>query len=242
MTFSSGAAERAEATAQVFVDDLETPSLSEHDAHHLLRVRRVRDGELVIAADGTGAWRCCTLDGGRLVATGSVELEPPASPLLTVAFAPVKGDRSEWAVAKLTEVGCDQIVALATDRAAVRWSGPAAERSLERWARIAAEAACQSRRVRLPLIGGPVGIESFVGDPSVALAVPGGPPLAPGIDTVLIGPEGGWSPAERDLGFVSVGLGAHVLRTETAALAAGVLTGAIRAGTVAHVERNGSQQ
>ena len=240
MTFTAGAERRHGAAAQVFVDDLTAPQLDDLDAHHLLRVRRLRDGEVVIAADGTGAWRSCRLVSDALSPDGPVEVEPVEEASLCVAFAPVKGDRSEWAVAKLTELGCDRIVALATERAAVRWRGPAAGRALERWARIAREAACQSRRVRLPLVEGPLEVARFLDDPSAAMAVPGAAPLSPSSTTVLIGPEGGWSEAELALGIPAVGLAQNVLRTETAAVAAAVLTGAIRAGTVAHVERNGS--
>jgi 16S rRNA (uracil1498-N3)-methyltransferase len=228
--------------AQVFVDDLSALQLAEHDAHHLLKVRRLRDGEVVIAADGTGAWRRCVLEGRELVVDGPVEHEAAAVSLITVAFAPVKGDRSEWAVAKLTELGCDRIVALGTERSAVRWSAASASRALERWRRIAGEAACQCRRVTLPEIVGPTAPAEVLGVASVAMAVPGGPPLREGTTTILVGPEGGWSEAELALGIEPVGLGANVLRTETAAVAAGVLAGAIRAGTVAHVETDGAHR
>jgi 16S rRNA (uracil1498-N3)-methyltransferase len=240
LTFTSGAERRHAAVAQVFVDDLAAPQLDEADAHHLLRVRRLSDGELVVAADGTGAWRSCRIEGGALALDGQIEVEVEQGPSLCVAFAPVKGDRSEWAVAKLTELGCDRIVALATERAAVRWGAGAAERALERWARVAREAACQSRRVRLPVLEGPVEPAAFAQEPSVAMAVPGGAALSGATATVLIGPEGGWSEPELALGIVPVGLAPNVLRTETAAVAAAVLMGAIRAGTVAQVERNGT--
>lgn len=241
MTFTPGATIRSEAAAQVFVDDLDHVVLEKADLHHLMTVRRLRAGEAVIAADGTGSWRRCAVDDNRnVVADGEIEFEPEPAQSLTVAFAPVKGDRSEWAVAKLTELGADRIVALATERGAVRWGSAAAGRALERWERVAKEACCQARRVRLPVIAGPSDVASFLNEHGVGIAVPGGPALGAGTSTLLIGPEGGWSEAELALRFEPVGLAGNVLRTETAAISAGVLLEAIRAGTVALVENNDS--
>ena len=235
MTVEEGVATRAAAAAQVFVEDLELCEPSEADSHHLFRVRRLRDGEAVVASDGVGAWRLCRASAGGLAPDGELVVEPRAEPLLCVAFAPVKGDRSEWAVAKLTELGCDRIVALSTERAAVRWSRSSALRALDRWRRVVREAAVQSRRVWLPEVDGPLPVSHFAGDASVAMGLPGGPALAAECSTILIGPEGGWSDAERSLEIPSAGLGPNVLRTETAALAAGVLAAGIRQGTVAAV-------
>lgn len=87
---------------------------------------------------------------------------------------------------------------------------------------------------------GVVGPAGVVGSPSgaggVALAVPGGAPLSLATPTVLVGPEGGWSAEELDAVATHVGLGPHVLRAETAALAAGVLLAALRGGFVAGAE------
>lgn len=67
----------------------------------------------------------------------------------------------------------------------------------------------------------------------VAIAVPGGAPLSLATPTVLVGPEGGWSDEELAAVPAKVGLGPHVLRAETAAMAAGVLLAAMRAGLAA---------
>jgi len=72
----------------------------------------------------------------------------------------------------------------------------------------------------------------------VAFAAQGGAPAPAGLRTLLVGPEGGWSDAERRLEATSVGLGELVLRTETAAVAAGALLAALAAGTVAPMERS----
>lgn len=232
MSFDQGAAERAAAAAQVIVEDLASLELTKDDAHHLFRVRRLRSGERVIATDGRGSWRSCLIDDDALVGKGDIVTEPAPENEVCVGFAPVKGDRSEWAVAKLTELGCDRIVALKTDRAAIRWNDNSAAKALERWERIAREACCQSRRVWMPRLEGPRSVADFVGREGVALAVPGSGPVHSSIRTILVGPEGGWSPEEMGLGFEEIGLAETVLRTETAALSAGVLFAGLREGTV----------
>ena len=59
--------------AHVFVPDIAAPVLSDADAHHLLRVLRLREGERLTASDGAGAWRECVVTGGALRADGDVE-------------------------------------------------------------------------------------------------------------------------------------------------------------------------
>lgn len=220
-----------------FVDDVTAPALGQADERHLLGVRRLHEGESVIAADGRGAWRHCVIERGGLTPVSEVVLEPPTVPEVAVAFAPIKGDRSEWAVAKLTELGVDRIIALSTMRAAVRWDDHAALKALARWERVAREAAAQARRPRLPSIESCSSLEGLSSVPGTVLAVPGAQPMTAEHTLVCIGPEGGWSDEERALDLDTVGLGEQVLRTETAALCAGVFLTALRGGTVATVDQ-----
>ena len=206
-----------------------------------------------MATDGRGRWtRCRYRGGGTLEVDGPVELDAAPFPALTVAFAPVKAERPEWVVQKLTELGVDRIVVLSTTRSVVRWDSGRARAVLDRLRRVATAAAAQARRVWLPEVAGVVDLENLedLEDPEdpetvsgvpgragsdrsgIALAEPGGPPPAPELTTIAVGPEGGWSPEELSSGLPTVGLSAHVLRAETAAIAAGVLLGALRAGTV----------
>lgn len=225
-------------SAHVFVADLDAPELDADDRHHLGRVLRLRPGEAVSASDGRGAWRPCTWTGdgadGGLEVAGSVERVAAPAPAITVAFAPVKGDRPEWVVQKLTEVGVDRIVVLATARSVVRWEGERAAKQVGRLARVAREAAMQSRRVWLPSVEGVVPFAEAAGwtGDVVALAEPGGAPPSLDRPVVLVGPEGGWSPDELAADVARVDLGPTVLRAETAAVAAGVLLSALRAGLV----------
>lgn len=216
-----------EAKAHAFVADLHAPVLEEDDRHHLERVLRLHPGELVTVADGRGSWRPCRF-GDDLVPVGPVVSEPPANPSITVAFAVVKGDRPEWTVQKLTELGVDRLVPMRSARSVVRWDGERGERHLGRLRRVAREAAMQSRRSRLPEVETLTTFAEVAGRPGALLAEPGGRPLAVGDALVVIGPEGGWTPEELGAGLPTVGLGPTILRAETAAVAAGVLLTSLR--------------
>ena len=223
------------AAAHAFVADLAQPELADGDRRHLERVLRLRPGQPVTVSDGDGGWRSCRWRaGGDLEPAGPVEHEPRPVPPVTVGFALTKGDRPEWVVQKLTEVGVDVIVAFRAIRTVVRWDEAKAADHVGRWRRVAREAAMQSRRVRLPQVAEVASFADLVRALGSAgsLAVPGG--AAPSLDrpALLVGPEGGWDPAERAAGLPEVGLGPTVLRAETAAVAAGVLLCGLRSGTV----------
>jgi 16S rRNA (uracil1498-N3)-methyltransferase len=234
----------------VFVADLSAPVVDPDDRHHLVRVLRLRPGELVVASDGRGRWCPCRFRGHLgptgerdelLEVDGPVVSDPALTPALVIAFTPAKGSRPEWVVQKLTELGVDRIVPLLTVRSVVRWEGERAVRSVERLRKVAREAAAQSRRVWLPEVAsvhtlpalaaaagaGPTGPGG-----AISLAQLGGARPTAASTVVAVGPEGGWAPMETDLGFATVGLGPYVLRAETAAVAAGAILGALRAGTV----------
>lgn len=236
------AASSPRAASQVFVSDPSAPELTEDDRHHLVRVLRLSPGELVVASDGHGSSVLCrfTGDGALLEPTGPVAHQPRPTPAITVGFAPPKGDRPEWVVQKLTELGVDRIVPLATDRSVVRWTGVRADRALERLRRVAREAAAQSRRSWLPVVAPPLTLAAFEREVSaaggrLALADRDGGPPSLDHPALAVGPEGGWSDAERSLGLDEVALADAVLRAETAAVAAGTLLAGLRASLVAGV-------
>jgi 16S rRNA (uracil1498-N3)-methyltransferase len=216
--------------AHVFVESLDAPTLSDEDEHHLRRVLRLRPGEAVSASDGAGRWRPCRVADGGLIPDGDVVDTAAASPPITVGFALAKGDRPEWIVQKLTEVGVDRILILRAARSIVRWDDAKAAQNLSRLAKVAREAAMQSRRTRLPELSGPVALDVLGADRSLAcaLAEPGGEPLTLASPCVLVGPEGGWTESERSLVARSVSLGPTILRVETAAIVAGARLVAIR--------------
>jgi 16S rRNA (uracil1498-N3)-methyltransferase len=222
------------AAAHVFVADLAQPELADDDRHHLERVLRLRAGEAVTASDGCGGWRLCRYEGaGRVSPVGEPSASPRPSPAVGVAFALVKGDRPEWAVQKLAEAGVDHIMPITTERCVVQWAGEKGVRHVARLRALAVAAARQSRQVWLPSVHEVQPLAVVVGAAGpVALAQMGGSPLSLAVPTILVGPEGGWAPAELDLALARVSLGPTVLRAETAAVAAGVLLCALRAGIV----------
>ncbi|MEN9646827.1 MAG: putative ribosomal small subunit methyltransferase [Actinomycetota bacterium] len=209
--------------AHVFVESLDAPELSPDDAHHLFRVLRVRDGEVVTVSDGVGGWRAMRAAGGALVPDGPVEREPAPAPC-TIAAAIPKGDRAEWMVQKLTEIGVSEIVLLHCARSVVRWEGERGAKQLARLQRVAREAAVQSRRVWLPVVRGPVTFAEAAALPGAMLAEPDGARGVAG-STVIIGPEGGFSAEELAAPLPRRRLVDTVLRVETAAIvaASGVL-------------------
>lgn len=223
------------AKAHVFVTDLGAPVLDRDDAHHLGRVLRLRDGETVTASDGAGRWRLCEWQGGQLVASGDIALDPRPAPEVTVAITPLKGDRTDWTVEKLVEIGVARIVVLAPlVRSVVRRDAGKDSAALARWQRLARAAAMQSRRTHLPDVTGPLALGEVAGLAGAGIAEPGGGTRPEDVRVLLIGPEGGFDPAEiaaaRAAGARTVDLGPGILRAETAAL-----VGAAR--MVAHTTR-----
>lgn len=217
----------------VLVADPARPELSEDAVHHLTRVLRLRPGAAIVAADGAGSWAPAVLgDAGAAEATGPVRSAPAPTPALTVAFALVKGDRPELVVQKLTELGVDRIVPFRADRSVVRWDDARAGRAVARLRAVAAGATAQCHRPWRPEVTDVVDLSTLVAA-GAALADRAGGPLSLRYRVVAVGPEGGWSDAERAGGAPTVRLGEHVLRAETAAVTAGALLTGLRAGSIA---------
>ena len=244
--------ELRQAAAFVYVDSLDALELGDDELHHLASVLRLRAGERVIACDGSGAYVSCAFVGtgpssrGRaralpatadvLVATGVVRRAHAVTTPRCVAFSMPKGERAEWTIQKLTEIGIDVIAPVMSARSVVRVDGEDADKRASRYLRIAREAGAQSRRLFLPEIRVPVTLEDFInGAPGTdtALAEPGGGAITAALSTVIVGPEGGFSKEELALVARHVDLGRTVLRAETAAIVAGTLLIASRDGLLA---------
>jgi 16S rRNA (uracil1498-N3)-methyltransferase len=229
------------AAAHVFVGRLDDRcEISGDDGHHLQRVRRLGPGEIVTAADGTGAWRTYEIaaaSDGRLTldACDDVRVETRSAVGVALAVALTKTGL-EPVVSAATELGVQSVTPLRTARAVVRWDARRAERSVERLRTVARKASMQSRRATVPSIGGvtDLGALATALDPSslVVAARDGGsarelPVPAPerggeaGAWTVVVGPEGGLAPEELDaLPGARLRLGRNVLRAVTAPVAA----------------------
>jgi 16S rRNA (uracil1498-N3)-methyltransferase len=218
----------------VFVDDLDTPTLSADDHHHLGRVLRVREGAPITISDGRGRWRSARF-GESPEPVSTVYVVDAPSPRLTVAFALVKGGRPELVVQKLTELGVDVIIPFVAERSVVRWESGRDARHHERLERVAREAAMQCRRVMRPSIGEVARFDDVIALPGGAAAERHGVPPSLEHPTLLVGPEGGWSDLERERLSVAIGLGDLVLRAETAAIAGAALLTALRSELVAPI-------
>jgi 16S rRNA (uracil1498-N3)-methyltransferase len=217
-----------------FVESLAAPELSAEDLHHFSKVLRLRDGEPMVVCDGAGQWSTAMFAAGAgriLDCTGPLVTAAKPERPVGVGFALVKGDRPELICQKLTELGVDRITPMTTQHCVVSWKGKEA-RQHERLVRVARSAAMQCRRTRLPVIdevrpfGAVIELFSVAGNGAVVRGDRDGESLSERRDSVaavLIGPEGGWSVEERSLLPESVRLAQHMLRVETAAIAAGTI-------------------
>lgn len=236
------------ASAHLFVataaDLTDIVEVGGEDGHHLARVLRLRAGEAVTAADGFGVWRPYRIAdvtgtaGVHLQATGAVEREPVPSRHLAVAFALTKGDKPDLVVQKLTELGVDRIVPVLGERSVSRPGPDRAGPAVERWRRIAREAARQCRRATLPVVEDLGPLAALAGHPGLVVAERGGLPVEalgvpPGDEVlVVIGPEGGLADPEVEAlkPWARLDLGPLILRAETAALASAALLATRRFG------------
>ncbi len=218
------------ADPHVIVEDVDAPALSADSVHHLARVRRLRAGDGLTVTDGRGAWRRCTFTGdGAVAPAGDVVRVPAPAPELTVAFALTKSDKPDLVVQKLTELGIDRIVPFRAERSVVRWDEAKSARQHERLVAIARAAAEQAHRCWLPVVE-PVTDVADLAERGAIRLERGAPSISVQHVVVAVGPEGGWSDAERATLSEAAGLGPHVLRAETAAITAGALLGALRSG------------
>jgi 16S rRNA (uracil1498-N3)-methyltransferase len=231
------------AAAHVFASALpDQLAITGSDAHHLARVRRLQRSERVTVADGRGAWRAYDVtatDTNRLelAATGPVEHEPPLRPSLVVGFAITKGSKPEAAVRQLTELGVDRIRPSFSARSVPRWDERRAAQAAERLRRVAREAAAQCRRSVVPGVDDLAPLEHLRGAPGLLVADrEGAPEPPPGDWTLVVGPEGGLTAAElAALGDPPrLAVGRHVLRADTAVIAAAALLAARRVPADGH--------
>lgn len=165
------------------------------------------------------------------------ERPQPQHPTTILAQAVLKGDRMDWAIQKATELGAALIVPIISERVVARPRVERQDAQRERWQRIAFEAAQQAERWDVPDVHPATEfvpwLRSSCGDVKLILAERSDqgsfatvafPSGAENSIVLAVGPEGGWSIAERDAarqhGFASVSLGPRILRAETAAMAA----------------------
>ncbi len=209
-------------------------SLRGPDAKHLARVLRVKEGDTIVAFDGTGReWDARVETVGATSVTLALgaerknERESPLSILLGQGVG--KGDKLETVLRAGTELGVAELVPVLTERAVAHAEG---QDRVARWRKIAAEACKQCGRAKVPEVHPPEDLDAFLARASSREAKlvaweGGGVPLrslpkAASV-AVLVGPEGGLATHEveraKRAGFTPVSLGPRVLRTETAGVA-----------------------
>lgn len=212
----------------------DTALVEDEAHHHLFKVKRLQTGERLRVIDGEGHARWAEIVGidKRAARLALGEAAPNNEPALAVELfvAAAKPERLAWLVEKATEVGVVAIHFIACEREA-----RSVERSqLARLHRIAISAAEQSGRSAIPrlAVAGTVSEELARATQSgltVAVLDSAGAAAPPAIGEIgrcglFVGPEGGWSPAERDrfrdLPVAAWSLGPTVLRVETAAVVA----------------------
>lgn len=216
--------------------------LTADDSQHCVRVLRHREGDVINAVDGEGNRYECRIsnDNPRMVQADIISVEHGwhSHPYrLTMAVCPTKNnDRYEWFIEKATEVGVDRICPVIGDRSERRVY------KTERARKIVLSAAKQSLKALFPSVDEPVAVREFIAaqgegaryiaccfededHPRISLSEA----IAKSPDkdiTILIGPEGDFSPEELKAaiaaGYVPVHLGQSRLRTETAAVVAAV--------------------
>jgi 16S rRNA (uracil1498-N3)-methyltransferase len=210
--------------------------IGEH-ADHLVRVLRARVGQDFDIATGgvVRSGQISSVSDGRVEFELGEEISGPSQAEITLVLAIFKFDRIEWAIEKCTELGVARIVPVIARRTDAHLAAASAKR-VERWQRIARQAAEQSRRDVPPEIAAPIKL-------AVALDLAGAlrivlaeseeqtllrdvvkPQTAEDGIVLAVGPEGGWTEGElqsfRQSGWTSASLGNTILRAETAAIAA----------------------
>lgn len=205
-------------------------TLDGEEVRHLRDVLRLRTGDEVRVFDGAGREFACRIESIRkrdaeLAVINEVEPASPESALdLTLAAALLKGEKFELVVQKAVELGVNTLIPLQTVRCDVKPGN--AEKRLERWRKIALEAAKQSGRARLMKIGEIAELKSVLDPGCVLFSERDGKSFSEVGEgkkiTAIVGPEGGWDDSElkaaESSGCKIVTLGGRIMRAETAAI------------------------
>lgn len=221
--------------------------VTQDDAHHLMKVMRANVGDRFIASNGVNREvlaEITEIDKGMVTAEVVEELVMNNEPLVEVWVAQSlpKGDKMEAVIQKCTEIGATRFIPFVSQRTVVQYDGKKEAKRLERWQKIAKEAAEQAHRNRVPIVESPFAwkqLLQLVGDAEAALfcyekeeglqfrdaltdeAGLKEPRNAKRI-ILIVGPEGGFTEQEAEeaeaAGCKTVRLGKRILRTETAAM------------------------
>ncbi len=218
----------------------QTLLLPEEAANHLARVLRLREGDACVLFNGDGHDYHATLlsagkreVGVRIERAEALQNESPLPILLLQGIA--RGEKMDLILQKATELGVAQILPVNAERTEVKLDAARAEKRVAHWNNVVQSACGQSGRARIPAVHAPQSLAAASAalpadtlrltlDPQGQHRLSTLQPAPAGGIVIAIGPEGGWSPRDRDqlaaAGFQGLQLGPRVLRTETAGLAA----------------------
>lgn len=226
-------------------DRWESALLDPTESHHCSTVLRSAPGDRITVFDGTGREASATIlsvgSSGVSLKLGATSQTPPPPCRITLGQAVPKGKNMDLIVQKAVELGAARIAPILSDRTIVQLESDEAEKKRAKWRDVALEACKQCGQNHLPIVSAPVAPKTFFesGEPSEFLCIaslqPDARPLKsllssfretharlPRSATVLVGPEGDFTPAELSLakshGYLPVTLGPIILRTETAAI------------------------
>ncbi len=222
-------------------DDL--VDLPRDEAEHLTRVLRLGVGDTVAVFNGRGVEFLARVTSAarrdaRVQLLSRVDAAPESSTPLTLVQAVLKGDKMDDVVRDAVMLGVTAVQPIVTKRSEVTVAALLRGARVERWRRIALASVKQSRRAVLPDIRTPLTFDTWLDEPPPDLRLmfvePGCPdaePLArlrservPSAVALVIGPEGGWDPAEcaaaKDRGLRIVSLGGRTLRADAVPIAA----------------------
>ncbi|WP_068782113.1 RsmE family RNA methyltransferase [Paenibacillus sp. GM2] len=219
------------------------------DARHIGKVMRSKPGDEFIVSDGVSREalvKIISIEPGEVEAEIVSQLEPAGEPWLqvTIAQSLPKGDKMETVIQKCTEIGAAAFLPFISERTVVQYDMKKEEKRIQRWRKIAKEAAEQAHRSTIPAVMASVSWKELLAaladfdlvclcyEQEDGQGLRGAlRPFVAGLETgntyriaVVVGPEGGFSEAEVtaavEAGAASIGLGRRILRTETAAMAA----------------------
>ncbi|MBD9478471.1 16S rRNA (uracil(1498)-N(3))-methyltransferase [Pseudoxanthomonas sp. PXM02] len=214
-------------------------ALPDTAANHVARVLRMREGDGCVLFNGDGhdydARITAISKRGVLADIVGVRAIDNESPLhVTLLQGIARGEKMDLILQKATELGVAAVVPVMAERTEVKLDAERTEKRVAHWRSVIASACEQSGRARLPTLSAPAALVDAasavdtgamrltldpVGEVSLATVQ-----VTRGAVVVAIGPEGGWSPRDRDIlsaaGFTGLRLGPRILRTETAGLAA----------------------
>jgi 16S rRNA (uracil1498-N3)-methyltransferase len=212
-------------------------SLDDDAAHYVRSVLRLKQDQQIILFNGeggefSGRFSEVSRKSVRVAIDAFIDrdVESPLKVILGMGIS--RGDRMDWAVQKAVELGVNHLTPLTTERCVIKFNDDKKQQRHQHWQHIIQHAAEQSGRTRPPALGeiSPLsqwvnqqqGLKVFL-DPYAEHCLADLQPENQQL-TLLSGPEGGFSDQEREIakaaGFVPVRMGARILRTETAVLAA----------------------